>query len=415
MHDRTRRGPGRTGVRRTGVALAAVAVGAAIIAGAGMARAQCAETQFQNYTGGGQVACPCFIAGEQAGAVFTLPPSVYPVEIMRVGIGWASQFGGGGQTLEQAIHIYAGGLPNPGTPVFSLVGPQLTDGAINEFNLGPLPGEIVIPSGSFTVTLEFFNSNAGDPFSPTVIHDGNGCQSGRNVIFANPGGWLNACQAGVTGDWIFYVKYRSLNVSAAATPAQVVFSGVPVQQATCDTVYVQNTGCGTMLIEGISGCGVAPFSIDTTMTAHSLAPGASTPIVVCVTPTGSAPANCTITVASNAANGPTTIGVSLDAVTPVQAPLRDALDIVAVVPNPFNPNTAVRFSLPETMAVSAEVWSVTGERVVTLARGAAFPAGESEIRWDGRNGRGQRVASGVYLFRLSTPAGNRTARLVLLE
>jgi hypothetical protein len=170
-----------------------------------------------------------------------------------------------------------------------------------------------------------------------------------------------------------------------------------------------------MLIEGISGCGAAPFSIDTTLTSHSLAPGASTPIVVCVTPTGTAPANCTITVVSNAANGPTTIEVSLDAVTPVQAPLRDALDIVAVVPNPFNPNTAVRFTLPSAMAVSADVWSVAGERVATLSRNETFPAGENEIRWDGRNGRGQRVASGVYLFRLSTPAGSRSARLVLLE
>jgi hypothetical protein len=379
------------------------------------ARAQCAETLFQNYTGVGQVACPCFVAGEQAGAVFTLPPSVYPVEILRVGIGWVSQFGGSGQTVEQAVHIYAGGLPNPGTPVFSLLGPVLTDGAINEFNLAPLPGEIVIPSGPFTVTLEFFNTNVGDPFSPTVVNDGNGCQSGKNVIFAVPGGWLDACSAGVTGDWVFYVKYRSLNVTASASPAQVVFSSVPAFQTTCDTVQVVNTGCDTLLIAGISGCGAAPFSIDTTLTSHTVAPGGSTPIVVCVTPTSNAQANCTLTVASNASNGPTTFDVSLDVVTAVGSPARRGFDIVAVVPNPFNPSTSVRFELPSSMPVTAEVWSVDGGRVRTLAREQTFPAGQNEIRWDGRGARGERVASGVYLFRLTTPLGKRATRLVLLQ
>jgi hypothetical protein len=169
------------------------------------------EPPLQNYTGGGQTICPCFVAGEEAGAVLTAPAGDYPIEILRVGIGWASQLGGAPQQLEQAIHIYAGGLPNPGTPIFDLPGPQMTDGFLNEFNLEPIAGEIVVSSGPFTVTLEFMNDNAGDLFAPTVVHDGNGCQSGKNVIFAVPGGWLNACSAGISGDWLFYAVYRPVN------------------------------------------------------------------------------------------------------------------------------------------------------------------------------------------------------------
>jgi hypothetical protein len=82
------------------------------------AHAQCAETTFQNFTGGGQVVCPCFVAGEQAGAVFTLPAAVYPIEILKVGVGWGSQFGGNPQLQHQAIHIYRAGLPNPGSPIW---------------------------------------------------------------------------------------------------------------------------------------------------------------------------------------------------------------------------------------------------------------------------------------------------------
>jgi len=45
--------------------------------------------------------------------VFTLLACEYPVEITRARIGWGSQFGGAPQSLEEAIHIYPAGLPNP--------------------------------------------------------------------------------------------------------------------------------------------------------------------------------------------------------------------------------------------------------------------------------------------------------------
>jgi len=377
--------------------------------------AQCTTQQAQNYTGGGTSACPCFVSGEQAGAVFTLPPSVYPIEILSVGVGWGSAFGGSGQTLEQSIHIYTGSIPNPGLPLFSLDGPQLTDGAINEFNLAPLPGEIRIESGSFMVTLEFLNTNANDFFAGTVVTDGNGCQPGKNVIYAIPGGWGDACSAGVSGDWVFFVKYRSLKVTADVSPASVVFSNAPFNQTTCDTVYVSNTGCDTLMIDGIGGCGAAPFSVDTTMTSHAVPPGGQTPIYVCVTPTSAGTQNCSITVASNAAGGTLVIPVSLDGVTAASGPSRDVFDITGVVPNPFNPETSVRFVIPRAMPVTVAVWSVNGERVRTLANGVTLPAGEHALRWDGRNAGGQPVASGVYFVRVETPLGRRVARAVLLE
>jgi flagellar hook assembly protein FlgD len=44
-----------------------------------------------------------------------------------------------------------------------------------------------------------------------------------------------------------------------------------------------------------------------------------------------------------------------------------------------------------------------------------MPAGVHRILWDGRNDSGQRVASGLYLMRLETPAGRRIRRLVVLR
>lgn len=185
-----------------------------LLAIASFAAAVCPEDSLQNYTGGGSVVCPCFVSGEEAGAVLQAPADHYPIEILRVGIGWASMYGGSPQSLEHAIKIYPTGLPNPGTAIFTLEGPVLNDGFINQFNLEPIPGEIIDSSGAFTVTLKFLNPNAGNTYAPSMIHDGNGCQAGKNVVYAIPGGWYSACALGVTGDWIVYAIYRRVNCGA---------------------------------------------------------------------------------------------------------------------------------------------------------------------------------------------------------
>jgi hypothetical protein len=175
--------------------------------------------QLLNHQGAGSVACPCFVVGEEAGATFTVPAADYPIEILKIGIGWGSQFGGAPASLEQAIHLYAGGLPNPGAPQFSLLGPLFNDGFINTFDISQAGGNRIINGGPFTITVEFLNQNAGNVFAPSVTHDGNGCIPGQNVVKAIPGGWNDACLLGVTGDWVVTVEYRSVNITPLNCPA----------------------------------------------------------------------------------------------------------------------------------------------------------------------------------------------------
>jgi hypothetical protein len=185
--------------------------GLALLAIAGLAssaRAQCPEQgPIQHWTGAGSTVCPCFVQGEEWGASFAnIPASHYPIEILRVGFGWGSVGGGAPDQLEDSINVYAGGLPNPGAAVFTLPGPVLTDGVINEFDIEPF-GAPVINSGPVTVTIRLLNDSS--IFDPAPVHDGNGCQGGgRNVVFAVPGGWMNACSLGVTGDWLVHIVYR---------------------------------------------------------------------------------------------------------------------------------------------------------------------------------------------------------------
>ncbi|MEZ5064628.1 MAG: FlgD immunoglobulin-like domain containing protein [bacterium] len=194
--------------------------------------AQCPEKPpVSNFTGPGRVVCPCFVEGEEAGAVFSVPAADLPIEVIRVGVGWGSQFGGAPTSLEAAIRIRDGGLPTPGAQLGELPGPQLTDGFLNEFDLTAFGVQTPVASNPFTVTLEFLNDNAGNFFAPSVVHDGAGCIAGRNVVFAIPGGWSDGCALGVTGNWVFYIVYRptgcGTDVPERIVASEPVWLGAP--------------------------------------------------------------------------------------------------------------------------------------------------------------------------------------------
>ena len=62
----------------------------------------------------------------------------------------------------------------------------------------------------------------------------------------------------------------------------------------------------------------------------------------------------------------------------------------------------------------ANVYDLTGRRVRTLVQGARN-AGPHVVVWDGRDHQGERVASGVYVYRLQSAGRERTRQLVVLK
>ena len=83
-------------------------------------------------------------------------------------------------------------------------------------------------------------------------------------------------------------------------------------------------------------------------------------------------------------------------------------------PNPFNPATEINFRLPEPSHVTLDVFSITGRRVVTLADDY-FAKGDHSVTWDGRATSGQRVADGVYFYRIRAGKTTVTKRMLLLH
>jgi hypothetical protein len=68
-------------------------------------------------------------------------------------------------------------------------------------------------------------------------------------------------------------------------------------------------------------------------------------------------------------------------------------------PNPFNPLTTIRVAVPRNAHVTIEVLSILGQRVATLLD-EQLHAGIHSLIWNGSNDHANRVASGVYIYRM---------------
>ncbi|MGH2569171.1 MAG: LamG-like jellyroll fold domain-containing protein, partial [Bacteroidota bacterium] len=69
-------------------------------------------------------------------------------------------------------------------------------------------------------------------------------------------------------------------------------------------------------------------------------------------------------------------------------------------PNPFNPETIIRYQLPAQGSVILRIYDLLGREVSTLVNRAQEP-GHHTVVWDGEDNRGDRVPSGIYLYRFS--------------
>jgi hypothetical protein len=99
-------------------------------------------------------------------------------------------------------------------------------------------------------------------------------------------------------------------------------------------------------------------------------------------------------------------------------------------PNPFNPVTTIRFTVGtnqatianggestfdgSTVQTSLRVYNIRGQLVKILVDEELYP-GSYEAIWDGTDDAGDRVASGVYLYRLNTDKNQTTRRMILIK
>jgi hypothetical protein len=79
-------------------------------------------------------------------------------------------------------------------------------------------------------------------------------------------------------------------------------------------------------------------------------------------------------------------------------------------PNPFTDNLNIRFNLNSASNVTVEVYTITGQKVATIANGFMHK-GEQKVEWNALNGNVPLVP-GVYLVQIKTNEGQQTARVI---
>jgi hypothetical protein len=91
------------------------------------------------------------------------------------------------------------------------------------------------------------------------------------------------------------------------------------------------------------------------------------------------------------------------------------LSLLGNHPNPFGPATTISYVVPERAVLSLAVYDISGRLVRTLLDGVSVDAGRRQVVWDGRDGDGLCVSSGLYFCKLETAAGSSTQKLLLVR
>jgi parallel beta-helix repeat protein len=89
-------------------------------------------------------------------------------------------------------------------------------------------------------------------------------------------------------------------------------------------------------------------------------------------------------------------------------------ELTNIVPNPFNPQTTIQYSLASHGRVEIKIYDVAGKLVQTLANETQV-AGQHSVVWRGIDRRGSQVASGVYFVRMIAGSQVFTKKMVLLK
>ena len=83
-------------------------------------------------------------------------------------------------------------------------------------------------------------------------------------------------------------------------------------------------------------------------------------------------------------------------------------------PNPFNPVTEIQFDVPLESQVQLTIYNIMGQEVTTLTN-SIMQAGFHSVRWDGTNGLGEQVSTGLYFYRLSSPVFTSTKKMIMVK
>jgi len=112
--------------------------------------------------------------------------------------------------------------------------------------------------------------------------------------------------------------------------------------------------------------------------------------------------------------GTATINLSPTTINfPTPSSIGNTFELLPNHPNPFNNETVIKFSVPKSARVELSIYDINGKHIRKLTEDY-YNKGIHSLRWNGRNDDGLPVASGVYLYQL-TSGEQRLVRSLILS
>ncbi len=219
-------------------------------------------------------------------------------------------------------------------------------------------------------------------------------------------------------DWFVDNVYLGLPGPAISSSSESVeFDTTMVGLTDEFTLFMANLGTEELVVSSVASSDPSAFSPD--VTSFNVLPGEYRSVVVEFTPDQVGLFTGSLTFTSNDLNQGTLV-VALSGVGDVPVGIRENDQIPHEFamgqnyPNPFNPTTVIQFELPVDGPATLEIYDLLGSRVRTLATGP-HEAGYYRVAWDGKNGSGRPVTSGVYLYRLTAAEFVATRKMILIK
>ena len=96
------------------------------------------------------------------------------------------------------------------------------------------------------------------------------------------------------------------------------------------------------------------------------------------------------------------------------APLAEEFTLHGNYPNPFNPETKIKFATERFSDVTVTIYSILGEEV-SIAHDGQLGAGTYDITWYGKDSKGNKVPSGVYFYEVRSDDRVQKGKMLLLK
>jgi hypothetical protein len=92
----------------------------------------------------------------------------------------------------------------------------------------------------------------------------------------------------------------------------------------------------------------------------------------------------------------------------------NTFELMQNYPNPFNPSTQIKFSIPVNGFVTLKIYDLLGKEIKTLIN-SEYSAGSHSMQWNGDDNLGNKVSTGIYVYRMTSGNFASSKKMLLIK